>query len=54
MLAVEKIGCRKHYPSRVLQDDVGEVSSIPVPDLREDILFKYRYPVLASAWLKWK
>ena len=27
MLAVEKIRCKKHYPSRFLYDSVGEVQS---------------------------
>jgi hypothetical protein len=40
MLAVEKIRCGKHYPSRLLQDQVGEASSIPVPHLREDLLVR--------------
>jgi len=43
MLAVEKIRCRKHCPSRFLQDQIGEASSIPVPDLREDLLLEHRY-----------
>ena len=48
MLAVRKSRCRKHHPPRLLQDHVREASPIPMPDLPEDILFKYRYSVLST------
>jgi hypothetical protein len=48
MLAVAKIRCRKHYSSRFLQDSVGEASSLPVPNLWEDILLDNRDSLLST------
>jgi hypothetical protein len=42
MPAVGKSRCRKHHPQWLLQDDAGEESSIPLSDLREDVLFEHR------------
>ena len=48
MLAVEKIRCRKHYPSRFLHDQVGKASSLPVPNLWEDILLDDQDTLLST------
>ena len=48
MLAVEKIRCKKHNPSRFLQDQVGKASSLPVPNLWEDILLDDQDTLLST------
>ena len=40
--SVEKSRCRKHHSPRLLHDQVGEASSLPVPNLWEDILLDDR------------
>jgi len=45
---VGKSLCWKHHAPRLLQNHPGKAPSIPVPDMRRDILLERRYALLST------